>query len=79
MTKITLKLPRKQNTGIYYAGDSNKFINQPIVIENKAIGVITRVINDTDDYVEVEGGLFKAGYDLLKKDMEYIPISIEIK
>lgn len=78
--KITLRLPREQNN-IRYIGNADKFLNKPIVIENQAIGTIIEIINETDEYIEVEGVLFHAGVNFsypYSNEIDYEPAEIEV-
>lgn len=78
MLTITMKIPRQQNSYIHYTGEAEKFINQPIVIDQRVIGIITKVISSTDDYIEVEGLLWKAGASYLDKQDGLEPADITI-
>lgn len=78
MLKITLRLPRHQKEFIHYSGDADKYLNLPIVIDEKAVGVITKIIEDTDEYTEAEGILYKAGYNLIKNEDLFVPSDVEI-
>ena len=78
MVNITLKLPRINENGIKYIGDADKYLNLPITIDDKVVGVITEILNDSDNYIEVEGILYKAGTNLLKIEDCYFPGEVEI-
>ena len=78
MIKITLRLPRKQKDFIHYVGDANEYLNRPIISDDKPIGNITRIIEDTDEYTEVEGILYNAGIDFIKREGDYIPSDVTI-
>ena len=79
MIKITLKLPRTNENGIKYTGDADKYLNLPITINDKVIGVVTKILNDSDGYIEVEGMLYKAGANLVNIEDSYFPSEIEIR
>jgi len=77
MLEIKLKLPREQ-TYFKYDGLATNFLNIPIVINNNAVGVIIKILSSTDDFIEVEGYLFKAGVNFFKSDDQYCPSDIQI-
>jgi hypothetical protein len=79
MLTITMKIPRQQNSYIHYIGEAEKFINQPIVIDQKVIGTITKIISNTDDYIEIEGCLWKAGANYFDKPEGLEPADITIR
>jgi len=79
MLTITMKIPRQQNSYVHYTGDADAFINQPIVINDKPIGVINKIISSTDDYIEAEGVLWRAGANYYKRENGLVPADITIK
>lgn len=78
MLTITMKIPRKQNDYIYYTGDANSYLNMPIIIGGKSAGTIMKILSSTDEYIEVEGVLFKAGVNYFVEPYLY-PCDIEIR
>ena len=78
MTKVTLKLSRTNENGLKYTGDAYKYLNLPIVIDDKVIGVVIEILSDSDDYVEVEGMLYKVGVNLINIEDSYFPSEIVI-
>ena len=70
MTKVTLKLSRTNENGLKYTGDADKYLNLPIVIDDKVIGVVIEIISDSGDYIEVEGFLYRAGVNLMNIEEE---------
>jgi len=78
MTKITLKLLKTNENGLKYIIDTDKYLNLPITIDDKVIGVVTKILNDSDDYIEVEGMLYRARANLLNIEDSYFPSEIEI-
>jgi len=78
MLRITLKLPRKEKGFIPYDGDAEKYLNLPIVIGENAVGVITKIIEDKEEYTEVEGMLYKAGVDFIMDGDVKVPADIII-
>jgi hypothetical protein len=78
MLTITMKIPRQQNKYIHYTGDAEKFVNMPIVVNEKPIGIINKIISNTDDYIEVEGCLWRAGVDYIDGSDGLVPADITI-
>jgi len=77
MIEITMKIPRLIYKNTKYVGDANVFINQPIIINEKVIGVVSSIISSDDNYIEIEGYLFNAGANYFTEP-EMKPCSIEI-
>ena len=75
--KVIFQIPRKQRY-IHYINNADQFLNLPIIVDNKPVGVITKILNDNDDYVEVEGLLFNAGTNYLNQENMCSPFSFEI-
>lgn len=78
MLTITMKIPRQQNSYIHYTGDADKFLNVPIVINEKPVGTINRIIDSTDEYIKVEGILFRAGANYFDRPDGLMPADITI-
>lgn len=77
MLEIKLKLPREQ-VNFKYEGLASSFLNLPITMNGNAMGVITKIISNTDDFIEVEGYLFKAGINFFKTKDQYCPSDVQI-
>jgi hypothetical protein len=75
--KVILEIPRKQKY-THYINSADQYLNLPIVINEKSIGVITKILDDNDDYIKVEGFLYNAGTSYLKQENLYSPFSFEI-
>jgi len=77
---IKMKLPRNQINNIYYVGDADKFINLPIIVNERPIGTITKATDSEDDYyIDIEGYLWVVGVSYLKEGNELRPVDITIK
>jgi len=80
MIEIKMKLPRNQINNIYYVGDVDKFINLPIIVNERPIGVITKATDSDDEaYIDIEGYLWMAGASYLKDGNELIPVDVTIR
>ena len=79
MLTVKFTIPRYHNSYIHFTGDADQFLNRPIVINQEAVGVITRVISSTEDSIEVEGHLWTAGVNYFDKPDGLEPADITIK
>ena len=68
----------QQNSYIHYTGDANSFLDKPIIVNENIVGTINRIISDTDDYIEVEGVLFRAGADYFDRPEGLVPADVTI-
>lgn len=79
MLTVKFTIPRYHNSYVHFTGDAEKFIDQPIIIDQDAVGVITKIISSTDDYIEVEGHLWKAGANYFDEVEGLRPANISIR
>lgn len=60
LIEVIMKVSRKIYENTKYEGDADSFVNMPITVDDKPVGVITEVVNSDDDYMELKGVLFKS-------------------
>lgn len=75
--KVILQIPKNQRY-IHYINNADQFLNLPIASNRKPVGVITKILNNNDDYIEVEGTLYNAGVSYSRQENLYSPFRFEI-